>query len=313
MYLSIWLAGLVAVPLLATGCSTSLPPPAAALRVVILVSNVADMGDAEAHEAKNNLWEVAPPFHVFRSHGFDVQFASPQGGKVPFFMDPVGISMYAIRYEGFLDAANASVQPRTIAAEDVDAVFIGGGSGPLFDADMQQLIADVYGRGGVVGGCGHGPGSFADVRLPDGSYLVAGKRVAGFPNTTERAKPWAKGGTLLPFLVEDRLRRNGAHFVGKEDLSDKHAVVVDARLVTAMFLPSAALVAEEMARLIMDRRAGSRGRKRACATGSVSRSPGEWHQPPGSCPVKRGVAVGTTAVLSNVRQTTGQRRGVRRP
>ena len=263
MHPSTWLACFVPVVLLATGCASSRPPRVPAPRVVILVSNVADMGDPEAHEAKNNLWEVAPPFHVFRSHGFEVLFASPQGGTVPFFMDPVGISMYAIRYENFLGAAHASVPPRAIAAETVDAVFIGGGAGPLFDVasdpDMQQLIAEVYTRGGIVGGCGHGPGSFADVRLPDGSYMVAGKRVAGFPNATERAKPWAKGGTLLPFLVEDRLRRNGGHFIGKGDLPDKHAVVIDARLVTAMFLPSAALVAEEMARLVKRNRAERRG------------------------------------------------------
>jgi hypothetical protein len=36
----------------------------------------------------------------------------------------------------------------------------------------------------------------------------------------------------------------------KETLTDKHAVVVDQRIVSSMFLPSAASVAEEMVRLL---------------------------------------------------------------
>lgn len=79
---------------------------------------------------------------------------------------------------------------------------------------------------------------------------MKGKRVAGFPNSTERSKSWAKQGSLLPFLVEDQLRKNGAEVQNKDTLVDKHAVVIDQRIVSTMFLPSAALVAEEMVRLI---------------------------------------------------------------
>jgi len=74
--------------------------------------------------------------------------------------------------------------------------------------------------------------------------------VAGFPNSTERSKSWAKQGSLLPYLVEDQLRKNGAEAQNKETLEDKHTVVVDQRIVSTMFLPSAALVAEEMVRLL---------------------------------------------------------------
>ncbi len=79
---------------------------------------------------------------------------------------------------------------------------------------------------------------------------MTSKRVAGFPNSTERTKSWAKEGNLLPLLVEDHLRRNGAEAQNKETLADKHTVVVDQRIVSSMFLPSAALVAEEMVRLL---------------------------------------------------------------
>ncbi len=219
-------------------------------RVLIVVSNVVDMGDPEAHDARNNLWEVAPPYHVFLTHGYEVDFVSPTGGPVQFSMDPIGISSYTIKYEGFADRANASLAPSEVDPSNYSAVFIGGGYGPLFDVAsdpaLLSLIAAIYEAGGVVGGCGHGPGAFANVVLSDGDFMVSGKKVAGFPNSTERTKSWAKQGELLPFLVEDQLRENGAIVINKENIANKTDVIVDQRIVSTMFLPSATWVAKEM-------------------------------------------------------------------
>lgn len=219
-------------------------------KILILVSNTKNMGDPEEHFAGNNLWEVAPPYHIFVSHGYTVDFASPGGGEVPFSMDPMGISSYTIIYEGFNEKVAQSLKPENIKPEDYDAVFIGGGYGPLFDISnnekLMAAVATIYENGGIVGGCGHGPGAFANVKLSDGAYMVNGKTLTGFPNSTEETKDWAKQGSLLPFTVEDQLRKNGADFQTKEDLSDKHEVLTDQRIVTTMFLPSSAIVAKEM-------------------------------------------------------------------
>lgn len=227
---------------------------AAKKKVLFVASNVLDMGDPEQHDARNNLREYAPPFHIFVMHGYEVDFVSPQGGPVEFMMDPQGISSYAIKYENFSGKAGNTLSPGQVDAAQYQAVYVGGGYGTLFDVAsskaLMNLIGDIYENGGVVGGCGHGPGGFANATLENGDYLVEGKRVAGFPNSTERSKPWAKQGSLLPFLVEDQLRRNGAQAQNKATLADKHAVVVDQRIVSTMFLPSAALVAEEMVRLL---------------------------------------------------------------
>lgn len=223
-------------------------------RILFVASNVLDMGDPEQHDARNNLWEYAPPFHIFVMHGYEVDFVSPQGGPVEFMMDPLGISSYAIKYENFLGKAGSTLKPSQIDVSQYQAVYVGGGYGTLFDVasnkELMNLIGGIYEEGGVVGGCGHGPGGFANAKLGNGSYVVEGKRVAGFPNSTERSKSWAKQGSLLPFLVEDQLRKNGAQAQNKATLADKHTVVVDQRIVSTMFLPSAALVAEEMVRLL---------------------------------------------------------------
>lgn len=223
-------------------------------KVLFVASNMTDMGDPEKHDARNNLWEYAPPYHVFVMHGYEVDFVSPKGGPVQFMMDPLGISSYTIKYENFLGKANDTLKPSEVDPRRYRAVYVGGGYGTLFDVAsnpmLMSLIGSVHDNGGVVGGCGHGPGGFANAKLGNGTYLVKGKRVAGFPNSTERSKSWAKEGTLLPFLVEDQLRKNGAIVQDKETLADKHEVVTDERIVSTMFLPSAANVAEEMVQML---------------------------------------------------------------
>lgn len=219
-------------------------------RILIIVSNTEDMGDPEEHFAGNNLWEVAPPYHIFVSHGYRVDFVSPTGGKVPFSMDPIGISSYTIKYENFNGRVENSLTPDLVDYKNYKAVFIGGGYGPLFDVANNEkilsIIAEIYENGGIVGGCGHGPGAFANVKLGNGDYMVKGKEVTGFPNSTEVTKSWAKEGTLLPIMLENQLRQNGALFQTKSDLNDKNDVVIDNRIVTTMFLPSSAVVAKEM-------------------------------------------------------------------
>lgn len=223
-------------------------------KVLFVASNVRDMGDPERHDARNNLFEYAPPFHIFLMHGYEVDFVSPQGGPVEFMMEPLGISSYSIKHENFLGKASSTLKPTQVEVDRYRAVYIGGGYGTLFDVasnkELMSLIGSVYENGGVVGGCGHGPGGFANATLKNGDFLVSGKRVAGFPNSTELTKSWANHGALLPFFVEDQLIKNGAQAENKETLIDKHAVVVDQRIVSSMFLPSAALVAEEMVQLL---------------------------------------------------------------
>jgi len=223
-------------------------------RILIIVSNTEDMGDPEKHFAGNNLWEVAPPYHIFVSHGYEVDFVSPTGGKVPFSMDPVGISSYTIKYENFNGNVENSLIPDQVDYKNYKAVFIGGGYGPLFDVannkKLLSIIANIYENDGIVGGCGHGPGALANVKLSNGDYMVKGKKVTGFPNSTEITKSWAKEGTLLPVMLEDQLKDNGGIFQTKSDLNDKHDIVIDKRIVTTMFLPSSAIVAKEMIKQI---------------------------------------------------------------
>lgn len=115
-------------------------------KILIIASNLEDMGDLDKHDARNNLYEYAPPYHIFVSHGYAVDFASPAGGVVPFMMDPIGISSYTIKFEGFLDRANSSLNPDQVNPTDYAAVFIGGGYGTLFDVASNQKLLDIMAK-----------------------------------------------------------------------------------------------------------------------------------------------------------------------
>lgn len=69
----------------------------AAEKILIVASNLTDMGDPDKHDVRNNLWEYAPPYHIFVSHGYEVDFVSLSGGAICFMMDPLGISSYTIK------------------------------------------------------------------------------------------------------------------------------------------------------------------------------------------------------------------------
>ena len=71
-----------------------------AKKVLIIASNVADMGDPEKHEARNDLWEYAPPYHVFVSPNSG-NFSNMVGGEINTlvgeFFDFVGRSSHIIK------------------------------------------------------------------------------------------------------------------------------------------------------------------------------------------------------------------------
>lgn len=237
----------------------AMPLPAAPVeaprKILIVASNILHANDAGQTDARNNLWEVAPPYHMFVMHGFEVDFVSPKGGKLPFSLDvddvdPPGMIAYTIKFERFSEKADNSLTPERVNPDAYAAVFIGGGFGPLFDvaSDPKTLgvMGRIYERGGVIGACGHGPGSLSNVRLSNGAYMVAGKRVTGFPNSSEENSKRSKMGRILPFRVEDGLRSRGALFLTKDELADKHDIVADGRLVTTMFLPSCAIAAKQV-------------------------------------------------------------------
>ncbi|WMY73197.1 type 1 glutamine amidotransferase domain-containing protein [Buttiauxella selenatireducens] len=201
------------------------------------------------------LEEFAAPYYVFRDAGLKITLASPKGGQPP--LDPKSDAPDAQtddtrRFRHDSDAQQRlanTVKLDSVSAEDFDAVFYPGGHGPLWDlADDKHsitLIEQFWAAGKPVGAVCHAPGVLRNVIKPDGSPLVKGKRVTGFTNSEEDGVGLT---AIVPFLVEDELKKAGGLFERTDDWGEY--AVVDGHLVTGQNPASSAIAAEELLKLL---------------------------------------------------------------
>lgn len=200
-------------------------------RVLAVVSSSARIG---GKKGGYELTELARAYHVFRANGFEVDIASPQGGKAPANIDAddMGSADYA-----FLNDAQAQRKAHaTLPLAEVDpgryrAVFFVGGKGALADfpdnPDIARIVGDIGARG-VVGAVCHGPAALLHLRAGD-RPLVSGRRMTGFTNDEELFLI-EDARSRFPFLLEERARQLGARFVAGPQFLDH--TVVDGNLVT---------------------------------------------------------------------------------
>ena len=117
-----------------------------------------------------------------------------------------------------------------VSADDYDTVFYVGGHGPMWDLAESPvsiaLLEAFYDSGKPIALVCHSPGVLRRVKYK-GAPLVKGKRVTGFTNGEEEAVHLTK---VVPFLVEDELKRLGAVFEKAPDWQPFH--VVDGHLIT---------------------------------------------------------------------------------
>jgi putative intracellular protease/amidase len=193
--------------------------------------------------------EAAHPWRAFVDAGFEVEFASPRGGRNP--MD--GVDLDDPVQSEFLDVFGPdgpnTIASREIDPSDYDAVFYVGGHGTMWDLPGDTTIAAaaaaVYERGGVVAAVCHGPAGLVPITLSDGTPLVAGKELAAFTNAEEAAVGLTD---VVPFLLADALVARGAIHLPGGDFA-AHTVTSE-RLVTGQNPASAAGVADAVVSLL---------------------------------------------------------------
>ncbi len=197
------------------------------------------------------LSEVAEAFKVFDESGFKVDFMSPLGG--PTYAEPEK-KLKPVN-KAFLDRAeNVTKLKNTLAPGDVKpeeyrAIYFAGGK-TMWDFPnskaLAHLTAAIYEQNGTVGAVCHGPAALVNVKLSDGSSLIAGKKISSFTNTEEQL--FGKTAKTLPFMLQDKLSSVGAVFQEMPAMLEQ--AVVDERLVTGQNPISTYSVAEEMVRLL---------------------------------------------------------------
>ena len=230
------------------------------MKVLMVLTSHDTLGDTGR---KTGFWleEGAAPYYVFRDAGVEVTLASPKGGQPP--IDPKSDlpenqtpAMARFKRDAAAQTAFANTaELKTMRSQDYDAVFYPGGHGPMWDLadnpDSIALIESFYNSGKPVAAVCHAPAVLRKVSY-QGASIVKGKRVTGFANSEEEAVGLT---SVVPFLVEDELKRLGGRF---EKASDWQSfVITDGRLITGQNPASSTAGAQALLKVLSDMRHGS--------------------------------------------------------
>ncbi|MGV8918054.1 MAG: type 1 glutamine amidotransferase domain-containing protein [Pseudomonas sp.] len=223
------------------------------MKILMVVTSHDTLGNTGE---KTGFWleEFAAPYFAFLDAGAKVTVASPKGGQPP--LDPKsdtpeGQTEMTERFKK--DAAAQKVLATTVKLADMhasefDAVFYPGGHGPLWDLAEDRtsiaLIEAFYKGGKPVAAVCHAPGVLRHAMV-EGKPLVSGKRVSGFTNSEEEAVGLTK---VVPFLVEDELKRLGGKFEKVEDWAV--LAITDGLLVTGQNPASSTAAAQALLKLL---------------------------------------------------------------
>lgn len=221
-------------------------------RILTVLTSTATFGPKHWN-AGYELTELARAYYVFRANGYEVDFASPQGGKPPVNIDEDDLQ--AVDYAFMNDRQIQQRIDQSLALAEVDpsryaAVFFVGGKGAMFDFpdnfDAQRIIKHLH-RTGVVGAVCHGPAALLNVMLDNGTPLLRNRRITGFTNDEELFL-MEEAREIFPYLLQDKAEARGAQFSTAPRYLNN--VVVDDRLVTGQNPWSTWAVAEAMVRAL---------------------------------------------------------------
>jgi putative intracellular protease/amidase len=210
--------------------------PAHGRQVALVVSNADTMPGTQL-SAGNSFSELIHAYAGFREAGYGVQFVSPEGGAVPLaYIDTRNAEHKTMIYDvDFLWALANTRRPSEVNAADYAVLMYIGGSAAMYgvaeNPDLQALAVRIYEQqGGVVSAVCHGSAGLVNLTLSDGSALVSGKRVTGYPDAFEdRTAAYYK---TFPFSIEQRLRHSKAQF--HHGARGTSHVEADGRLITGM-------------------------------------------------------------------------------
>ncbi len=205
--------------------------------------------------------ELTHPFWEFTNAGYTVDIASPDGGeiKIDAFSNPEDESKYAAwdyLSLGFLkDATKVALLKNTIKLANVNpkdykAILVCGGQGPMYtfidNKELHQFFVNFYQTGKPTGAICHGTCILLKAKLPNGKFLVEGKKWTGFANSEENYADAYVGQKIQPFRIEDEAAKMPNNKMVVAPMFEAHAVQ-DGNLITGQQQNSGA----EAAKLII--------------------------------------------------------------
>lgn len=224
------------------------------MKILMVLTSHSELGNTGK---KTGFWieEFAAPYYIFLDAGATVTIASPKGGQPP--IDPSSDTAdnqtpATIRFKVDKDLQKIVSDTEvlsTVDAADYDALFFPGGHGPLWDltndTDSIELIEHFWINKKPVAAVCHAPAVLLKAKDGAGEPLVKGKNVTGFTNSEEAAVQLT---AVVPFLLEDELKKKGGLYTKKEDWASH--IVKDGLLLTGQNPASSIAAAKELVKML---------------------------------------------------------------
>ncbi|GGC60110.1 type 1 glutamine amidotransferase domain-containing protein [Haloferax sulfurifontis] len=204
--------------------------------------------------------ECIEPLTSLTDAGVDVTVATPTGGAPVVderSVDPeeVGeeLAERVVEVHENDERLQNPVPIARVDADEYDAVVFPGGHGTAWDVNQdrharQALLQAVAGDDSKALVVCHAVGILGFTREADGSFLVEGREVTGFPNEWEEGivddDDLMPDGRKLPYWVEDEVKAAGG--VWDAELDSDTSVTVDGDLITARGPGSSAAAAQTL-------------------------------------------------------------------
>ncbi len=203
--------------------------------------------------------ECVEPLETLSEAGFEITVATPSGNPPVIddrSLDPDMVGQQTAEHVEEVhetdDRLNDPIPVAAADADDYDAVVYPGGHGTVWDVNQdghaRALLRDtVEGDGKALIVC-HAVGILGFTWASDGSRLVEGRDVTGFPNEYESEMideyDRMPEGRKLPYWVEDEVTAAGGNFDAEPDQDT--SVKIDGDLVTGRGPESSAAAAETL-------------------------------------------------------------------
>lgn len=249
-------------PLSTAQATTTMTEPAPAAvpplngRVLFVLSSQKFHGNSTL-PAVISFGEVVHAWDTFHSAGLAVDFVSPAGGAVP--IDPKALGprlTERLQDQRIMAGLTQTRTPEQIDASRYRAVYYVGGSNAMYqvpdDAGLQRITRQIYEQhNGVVSAVCHGTAGIVRIKLSNGQYLLAGKKVTGYPEDYEDKT--AAYFPHLPFAMRQTIEAHGGLFKAPDP--EQPYIEIDGRLVTGQNYPSAPLVARAVVQILQQQQA----------------------------------------------------------
>lgn len=220
-------------------------------KALIVVTNHTKFGDAKTPPTGLWLSELTHFYDVFEAAGVQMDIVSPKGGKIA--VDQRSLGFFVLdkatkqRHQdpAFMALLEDTQSIRAVNWDDYDVVYFAGGHGAMWDfAENEELHAQTaafFESGKVVAAVCHGVAALQNVRLTDGTLLIAGKKGTGFAYLDETIAGVKRH---VPYNLEQRLKERGMAY-SKARIPLMGHTVVDGRLITGQNPNSATETAQK--------------------------------------------------------------------